>query len=152
MGNRYVVMRENFTPTTGQDALTLISPANRRIRLLAVYCNGLYTALDAQAMKISRVASAGTTPGGAITPTKADHVDQPAATFTTATTWSTQPTPETNGVVIGFQAFGGHGQWQATQLTRGMFEARNGEQLSLRPGAGITSLRPQSLEVVVEED
>jgi hypothetical protein len=102
-------------------------------------------------MTISRCSATGTTPGGAITPTKADHNDQVAASFTTATTWAAQPTPETNGVTLSWNALGGADRWQATQQTKGMFEARNAEVISFRPPAGPTP-QAMNLSVVVEED
>lgn len=150
MGNRYWVKRENFTPTASQDSLTLISAASRRLRVLAIYTNGSGASSAPQGMTAAR-AAAGTTPGGGITPSKAEHTDQPSATFTTATTWSGQPAPETNGVTLSFNALGGKDQWTATQLTRGVLEARNGEVISIRPTAGPTP-QAQTLSVLVEED
>ncbi len=150
MGNRYWVKRENATPTAAQDFLTIISPASRRLRILQVVCNGVGASSAPQAMAVS-TGTTGTTPGGAITPTKADHADQPAATFTTATTWSAQPTPDTNGLVLGWNALGGMAPWTATQHTKGVLEARNGAVVSFRPASGPTP-QATSLSVLVEED
>jgi hypothetical protein len=151
MGNRYVVRRENFTPTAAQDSITIISAASRRSRIVAVYAAGQGASSAPQGLTIARTSAAGTTPGVAITPDKADHVDQPAAAFTTATTWSVQPTPLSSGVPLAWNALGGKDQWVATERTKGMFEARNGENLSIRPTVGPTP-QAMTLAVVVEED
>lgn len=152
MGNRYIIDRNNVTPAnTTDDILTIRSAANRRLRILAVYANGQGASSAPQGLVVSRTSAVGTTPGGAITPDKADHNDQPAAAFTTATTWAVQPTPLTSGVTLSWNALGGKDQWTATQFTKGMFEARNAEELSIRPAAGTTP-QAMSLSVVVEED
>lgn len=152
MGNRYTVKRVNITPAnTTDDILTIKSAANRRCRIVAVYANGQGGSSAPQGLTISRCSAVGTTPGGAIVPTKADHVDQPSAVFTTATTWAAQPTVETNGVTLSWNALGGKDQWTATQMTKGMIEARNSEEISIRPTTGTTP-QAMSLSVVVEED
>lgn len=148
--SRYWVKRENATPVAAQDFLTVISGANRRLRILDIRCNGVGASSAPQSMMVARAAT-GTTPGGAITPSKADNSDQPASNFTTATTWAAQPTPEANGIVLGWNALGGMAPWTATQLTRGVLEARNGETISFRPGSGPTP-QAMSLSVLVEED
>lgn len=145
---RYLVMRENFTPTAGQDMLTCISGTSRRIRLVAINVRGAGSSSAQQGLQVAR-SSGGATPGGAITPSKADNTDQPAANFTTATTWGTQPTLETNGVVIGWNANGGANNWIAPRGA--ILEARNGEMISIRAPSGPT-YQACSLSVIVEED
>lgn len=149
MGNKYWVKRENVTPVAAQDILTLISPASRRLRVLQIQIGGTGGSSAAQGATVSR-STGGTTPGGAITPSKAEHIDQPAATFTTATTWAAQPTIETNGLELNWNALGGWAPWSAGP-NKGVLEARNGENISIRPAAGHT---PQaiSVSVLVEED
>src|SRR5262245_6956732 len=146
MGNRYIVSRENITPTATNDALTCISGANRRIRVVQVSVRGAGTSSAQQGFQIGR-STGGTTPGGAITPSKADHTDQPAANFTTATTWSVQPTLETNFEVMGWNALGGANRWVPPKGT--MFEARNGENISIRAPTGPT-YQAVSFSVVIE--
>jgi hypothetical protein len=143
---RYWVSRDNVTPTGGSDVLTLISAANRRIRVIEVSVAGRGSSSAAQQLQIGR-ASAGTTPGGAIVPT-AGHADQAASTFTTATTWSVQPALSTNYEVIGWNALGGANRWLAPA---GSMEARNGEVISIRAPSGPT-YQGVSLSVLVEED
>jgi hypothetical protein len=145
---RYLVMRENFTPSAGNDALTLISGSSRRIRLVGLSVRGAGTSSAQQGFQVAR-SSGGSTPGGAITPSKADHTDQPAANFTTATTWSTQPTLETNGVVIGWNANGGFTPWVPPRGQ--ILEARNGEMISIRAPSGPT-YQACSFTAIVEED
>jgi len=104
-----------------------------------------------QSVHISHGAT-GTTPGGAITPDKAEHTDQPAAAFTTSTTWAAQPALNTNPEVVGFNALGGINRWVTPPgRPQGSFEERNGGVISLRCAAGST---PQAMDIsaVVEED
>lgn len=151
MGQRYTVARDNVTPTGGQDILTLISAANRRIRLVSLSVAGRGSSSAAQQLQIAMNAT-GTTPGGAITPSKAEHSEQPAATFTTATTWAAQPTLATNYEVVGWNALGGINRWVTPPgKPQGMFEARNGDVISIRAPTGPT-YQAMSISVVVEED
>jgi hypothetical protein len=151
MGQRYTVSRDNVTPTGGQDVLTLISAASRRIRLVSAKVSGRGSTSAAQQLQIAMNAT-GTTPGGAITPSKAEHTEQPSATFTTATTWAAQPTLATNYEVLGWNALGGQGAWTTPPgRTQGMFEARNGDVISIRAPSGPT-YQAMSISAVVEED
>lgn len=151
MGNRYLVKRENFTPgAVTDDFLTIVSAASRRLRILAIYANGGGTTSAAQGITASR-STGGSTPTGAITPSKADHNDQPAAVFTAPTSWTGQPTADANGVTLSFNAMGGKDQWTATEKTKGMLEARNGEEISFRRNAGVTP-QAMTISVLVEED
>lgn len=151
MGNRYFVSRKNFTPAnTTDDVLTLSAATTRRLRVLGVWCNGKGTSAP-QGLTVSRVNIVGITGGGAITPTKADHDDQPAAAFSANTTWATQPVIDANGITMSWNAIGGKDQWLATEKTKGVLEARALGQISFRPSTGIT---PQAMDltVLVEED
>lgn len=151
MGQRYTVSRLNVTGTAGNDLITGISAANRRIRLISVNVIGRGSSSAPQGVHLGRGAT-GTTPGGAITPDKAEHVDQPAATFTTATTWAAQPTLQTNPIPVGWNALGGINRWTTEPgRPQGMLEARNGEVISIRCGASFT---PQACDIsaTFEED
>jgi hypothetical protein len=145
---RYIIARDNVTPVGGNDVLTCISGANRRIRVAEISVAGRGSSSAAQQLQVGR-STAGTTPGGAITPGKADHIDQPAANFTTATTWSAQPTLETNYEVVGWNALGGANRWIPPKGA--MLEARNGENISIRAPSGPT-YQGTSISVVIEED
>jgi hypothetical protein len=148
MGNRYLVKFANFTPSATA-VPTLISAANRRIRVLAASVGGGGATSAAQALVMSRSAT-GTTPAGAITPTPAEHSEQPAAVFTTASSWAAAPAGATNGEVLPFNALGGGFRYTSTQKLPPI-EARNGEVISFIAPAGVT---PQNtnLSVLVEED
>jgi hypothetical protein len=148
MGNRYLVKYENFTPAALTNP-TLISATGRRIRVLSATVGGGGTTSAAQALVMSRSAT-GTTPAGAIVPTPAEHAEQPAAVFTTATSWATAPVGATNGEVLPFNALGGGFRYTSTQKLPPI-EARNGEVIVFKPAAGVT---PQacSLSILVEED
>lgn len=151
MGNRYTIARDNVTPTGGQDALTIISAANRRVRLVSISVVGRGSTSAAQQFQVGR-STGGTTPGGAITPSEFDHSEQAAIGFTTATTWSAQPTLETNYEVVGWNALGGVNRWVTPPgKPQGSFEARNGENISIRAPSGPT-YQAVSFSVVVEED
>ena len=148
MGNRYLVTFKNFLPAA-LTVPTLISGAGRRIRVLAASVGGGGATSAAQALVMSRSAT-GTTPGGAITPTPAEHAEQPASNFTTALTWAAAPAGATNGEVLPFNALGGGFRYTTTQKLPPI-EARNGEVISFIAPAGVT---PQNtnLSVLVEED
>jgi hypothetical protein len=148
MGNRYTIARDNHTPTGGNDSLTIISGASRRVRLISVNVAGRGSSSASQQIQVGR-STGGTTPGGAITPSKGDHTDLPAATFTTATTWAAQPTLETNYDVVGWNALGGANRYPAPGGK--YFEARNGENISIRAPSGPT-YQAMSFSVVIEED
>jgi hypothetical protein len=113
-----------------------------------VSVSGRGTSSASQQIQAGR-STAGTTPGAAITPSKADHSDQPSANFTTATTWAAQPTLETNYQVIGWNALGGANRWIPPKGS--MLEARNGENISIRAPSGPT-FQAMSISVVIEED
>lgn len=149
MGNRYVVKRENITPTAGQDILTIITPSSRRARVVQVTIGGLGSTSAAQQALIGR-STAGTTGGGAITPDKFDHSEQPAAASVVDTTWSVQPTIGTNTTALGWNALGGAIVWNAPKGTG--YEARNAENISLRALASGVTYQACSVSVVFEED
>jgi len=150
MGQRYTVHRV-VTPTADQDIFTLTSAANRRIRLIELSVTGGGTTSAAQRVHIQN-ATAGTTPGGGITPGKAEHVDQPAAGFTAPTTWVAQPTLAGQPIPVGWNALGGINRWVTPPgRPQGMFEARNGEHSSIRAPSGPT-YQSAAFTAVVEED
>lgn len=153
MGNRYVLKQNNITPTAGNDIMTIISAASRRIRLTEVTVSGRGTSSAAQQIEFGR-STGGTTGGGALTPSKYDHQDQPAAVSTVDTTWSVQPTLDTHTEILGFNALGGAFRW--TPPVKGGtgaagIEVRNGDNISVRATSGVT-FQPLSVSVVYEED
>lgn len=149
MGNRYLVSRDGVTPVANQDLLTIVSPSGRRIRLLQVVLGGKHTS-SANLMALVGRSTGGATPGGALTPAKFDHTEQPAAASTVNTTWGTQPTMEASQVPLAFNAMGGLAIWNAPKGAG--LEARNGENISIRwPTTGATP-QPCSVAAIFEED
>lgn len=148
MGNRYLIKQQNVTPTAGNDILTILSVANRRGRIVEVSVAGRGSSSAAQQIEVGRSTS-GTTGGGAVTPDKFDHVDQPSPAFTYYTTWSVQPTLSTNSEVIGWNALGGANRWIPPKGSG--IEIRNADQISIRASSGV-SFQAMSLSVVFEED
>lgn len=148
MGNRYIVTRDNITPTGGQDVVTIVSASGRRVRLIEVSVNGRGGTSAAQQLIAAR-SSGGTSGGGGITPNKFEHTDQPSAVSTVNTTWSGQPTLDTNGEAIGWNALGGANRWVPPKGYG--VEARNAENISIRAPSGPT-YQACTLSVVFDED
>lgn len=148
MGNLYIVSRDNVTPTAAQDIMTIVTAASRRARLKQIILSGMGATSAAQRLRAGR-STGGTTGGGALTPNKYEHTDQPAAVSTVNTTWAAQPTIETHLAPLGFNALGGAMVWNAP-LGRG-FEARNAENMSIRAESGVT-YQAISIAVIYEED
>jgi hypothetical protein len=154
MGNRYVLQRANVTPTAGNDFLTIISAASRRVRIIEVTVCGNGSSSAAQGFTLAH-SPTGTTPGGAITPSKYEHQDQPAAISTTATTWSVQPAIDTNGVTIGWNALGPGVPYKCPSGGKGVpsaIESRNGDVISLRAPASGFTFQACTASIVFEED
>ena len=147
MGNRYIADID-LTPTAGSDVMTIIPPSGRRSRLVQVVIGGNGATSAAQRLLVVR-SSGGTTGGGAITPNKFDHSAQPAAAGVVDTTWSAQPTVESNGITLGWNALGGAIVYN---VPKGSLEAlSNTEYLSIRAPSGPT-FQACSVSVVFEED
>ena len=141
-GSRYIVQRVGVTPVAGNDLITVISPANGRIELIECVVSGRHTSSTPQVLQVG-TSTGGTTPGGAITPTKMDP-DSLASDATTATTWVAQPTMDTNVIGLGFNSLGGSFPWSRKSGGIGP-TARNGANLSLRCPSGAPT--PQLVDV-----
>lgn len=87
----YNVARSNVLPVTGQDFLTIISNATRSFGITELDFEGAGNTSNYTEMGVYRVSAAGTTPGGAVTPTPVNPA-QPAFGGSTATTYAAQPT------------------------------------------------------------
>lgn len=148
MGSRYIVKRLNVTPTAGQDLLTVVSPANRRVELVEVSVNGRGSSSAAQQLEAG-TSTGGTTGGGAITPTKVDP-DSAAAASTVNTTWAAQPTMDTNLLSLGWNALGGAYRWVKPAGGDGP-SARNGANLSVRCPTGASTPQACDVHCIFEE-
>jgi hypothetical protein len=85
----YTVSRARSALNTSQDTLTIVASATKPLRIYVVDIKGMDTASAYNAVLMQRSAL-GTTPGGAITPSKVNP-SSGAASFAAYTTWSVQP-------------------------------------------------------------
>jgi len=151
VGNRYIVKQNNITPTAGNDILTVLSITGRRGRVVMVEVGGRGTTSASQQIEVGR-STGGTTGGGALTPGKYDHTDQPAAAFTYDTTWSAQPTLDTHTHALVWNALGGANRLIPPKGSGLEFRgAATPEQISIRASAGVT-FQAMTVTAVIEED
>jgi hypothetical protein len=144
----YSVSQSNITGNTSNDILTLISAANRRVKILEVIVAGQGTASAAGEIRLQR-STGGTTGGGAVTPEKGIDADIPAASTTVNTTWAAQPTLSgTPYKRLPANANGGVFRWVAIP-NKEELEFRNGDQVSIRPSIGTG---PFMVDVTFWED
>jgi hypothetical protein len=150
MGQVYSVKRSNVTVSTTNDLLALISNATRSARVISIEIGGLGTSSAANSIGVYRVATAGVTPGGAVTPTPANPAS-PAAGFTAPTTFATQPVLGTLVKQMDVNANGGINRWNAipgkTEIEFPGGAAAPGS-LSIRGISGTSNI---DIEVWVEE-
>lgn len=130
---RYIISRE-VTPVDGEDLLTIVSASNRRVRLEYVSIGGVGSSSASQGARVCN-STGGTTGSGALTPDPLDNPDQPAASefMTVYTGWSAQPTVNSEGEELVWNAKGGKDRY-APPFGHG-FEARNGANISIRADA-----------------
>ena len=126
----YWVSARSITPNTANDLITLVSAANRRLKLKAVSIFSHGTTASANQVVVSR-STAGTTGGGALTP-QAVHADNPAASTVANTTWAVQPAL-TAGSALTLDVGGNSGLNRLQAINGTEIEARNGECISIRP-------------------
>lgn len=137
MGNKYHVTVPKTALSTTNDLLTIISGSSRRIKIFEIIVGGMDTTSAANSLRVQR-ATTGTTPGGAVTPEK-DVTDQPTANFTTATTWSAQPSLSGTPLLrIPVNGNGGAFRWVARPGEE--IEARNGEVICFRSEVGTSNV------------
>jgi len=143
----YTLSRQNVTPTNGNDLVTLVAAANRRLRVVKCSVTAAGTASGTQNLvQLVRATTAGVTGGGAITP-QAVAADMPAAAFTANTTWSTQPVLPANGGAL-FQLASNGAIRSESWFPEQAIEARNAENISLRSVSGSTAV---SFDLEIEE-
>jgi hypothetical protein len=92
--------------STANDIMTIVPAASTIIQIVEFTVAGCGTASSAAQINIYNITTAGTTGGGAITPSKFNPAYAPASGSTVSTTWSTQPTV---GVIIVPLAVNGNG-------------------------------------------
>lgn len=148
MGNRYWVTFAAYTPSTTEQP-TCVSGSGRRIRLIEAHVGGGGSTSAAQCLSVS-VSATGTTPTNTVTPTKAEHSEQPASNFTANRTWATAPVGASNFILLPYNALGGGFRWTATAKSPAL-EARNGEVIVVKTVSGIT-YQATNLSLLIEED
>lgn len=90
MGLRYTIPLPNTTLSTTLSSLTIIAGATRALKLVEIYLAGTGTASASNDVGVYRVATAGVTGAGAITPAPLNPAS-PAAFLTNFTSYTTQP-------------------------------------------------------------
>lgn len=92
----YTVSRPRTALNTSQDLLTIVASSTKPLRIYVVDIKGMDAASAFNEVLMQR-STIGTTPGGAITPSKVNP-SSPAASFSAYTTWAAQPT--LNGEIL----------------------------------------------------
>lgn len=134
----YAVTRSSTALSTTNDLLTLKAASNRRTRVKAITVGGMGTTSAANSIIVARSGTTGTTPGGALTPAL-KRADDPASSTLVYTTWSAQPTLDSNPLLrLPVNANGGVFRWVAPPGQE--IEIRNGEQLSFRSETGTSNV------------
>lgn len=141
----YSLSRSNTAlPASTNDFITIIGAAARTFRLIEASIGGMGTASAANELAIGRSTN-GTTSGGAVTNVPL-QVNQVAAGFTNATTWTTQPTLGNVLLRLPVNANGGLYRWVRPPTVDYVFLTT--DQASFRPATGTSTV---SFHATVEE-
>lgn len=144
MGARYTVTRTSTALSTTNDAMTIICPSTRALKIWSVRIYGGTTASGYNEVLVSR-STGGTTGGGAITPTPKATLSA-ASGVTVNTTWSAQPTI---GVTIERMGVNGNGGIAAKVFPPGSeIDVPPSGQISIRSASGTNAV---AIEVEFEE-
>ena len=111
MGLRYTIPLANFTLSTTLSSLTIIAGATRALKICEIYLAGTGTASASNDIGLYRVATAGVTGAGAITPSALNPAS-PAAALTCFTSYTTQPVIGAKILDIPVNANGGVGYYR----------------------------------------
>ena len=111
MGLRYTIPLASTTLSTTLSSLTIVSGATRAFKICEIYLSGTGTASASNDVGLYRVATAGVTPAGAITPVPLNPAS-PAASMTTATSYTTQPVIGSKILDIPVNSNGGVGYYR----------------------------------------
>lgn len=141
----YSVPFDNVTCNTSNDVRSLetdatVGNAGSSIAIYEIQAGGLAGSSNATALKLSRQGTLGVTPS-AVTPDRLNNFS-PAAGFTAASGWGTQPVLSGNGLVIlAFNAFGGGASWVAPPGSEVIFTTTSAKVgASLRPTSGTGAI------------
>lgn len=143
MGARYSVSRTSAALSTTNDSLTITAPAGRSLKIWAVrlYGGGAASAYNEVLMARS---TGGATPV-AITPVPL-NADSAAATFTAASSWTTQPTIGATLRRIGVNSNGA--AVQEVYPPGQEIDIPGGGQVTFRSAAGTGAV---AMDVIVEQ-
>lgn len=111
MGTRYTIPLASTALSTANSLLTIVSGATKAFKVCEIYLAGTGTASAANDVGLYRVATAGITPGGAITPVPLNSSSN-AASMTTATSYATQPVLGSKLLDIPVNSNGGVGYYR----------------------------------------
>lgn len=141
----FTVTRTRTALSTTNDLLTIVASATKPLRIMMVKLAGMDTTSAANEVVMQR-STTGTTPGGGITPEKADPGSS-SASFLAYTTWAAQPTLS-GGPAHRFapNANGGIDPWVA--LPGAEMFVPVGTQVSFRSSYGTSNA---TINVTVEE-
>ena len=136
---KFTINRQNVAVTNGNDILTIVAGAGKRIKLLrcAVTANG--TASGTQnIVQVARAGTAGAAGGGPLTP-QPIFSGAAAAISVVNTTWTTQPVVSANaGFAFNLSSNGAirTEQW----VVEDAIEIAAAENLSIRSISGVTPI------------
>lgn len=99
--------------STANDIMTIVPAASRIIQLIEFSVSGVATVSSGGQINIYYITTAGSTGGGAITPTPYNLAYAPASTATVNTTWTTQPVVGPLIVPLAVNGNGGIFRWVA---------------------------------------
>lgn len=140
----YTVSRTSTALSTTNDFVTVIASSTKPLRVYIADIKGMGTTSAANEVLMSR-STGGTTPGGAITPV-AVNSGSGSASFTTATTWSAQPTLGNTLWRFGVNANGGIDKFVA--IPGAEISIPVSGQVSFRSASGTSNV---ALNLLVEE-
>lgn len=143
MGAKYAVTKVGTALSTTNDSMTITAPATRALKILEIRAYGQGTTSVANEILVSR-STGGATPV-AITPQPL-AAGSPAAVFTAAGSWTTQPTIGVTLKRIGVNANGAYSP--LIFMPGNEIEVPPSGQLTLRSAVGTGVV---TLDVVVEE-
>lgn len=141
----FSVSRGRTSLSTTADLLTIVASSTKPLRVTMIDIKGMDTASAVNEVLVQR-SSGGTTPGGAITPSKVNP-SSASASFAAYTTWGAQPTldgsilwrfgPNANGGIDKYVAPPG---WE--------FPVPVGGQVSIRSASGTGNV---TINLAIEE-
>lgn len=142
----YGVTRTQSSISTVADSITIVASSTKPLRIYTVSAGGMGTSSAANEIMIAR-STAGTTPGGGITPAKYDP-GTASASFSAYTTWVAQPTIAATDIIERLTVNANGGKDKFVALPGGEIQVAAGGQVSIRSAVGTSSI---TFSLLVEE-